>query len=62
MDDDRTKQPSSGRQSLRLAADVWTAIDASRQRRPGNVSRNSWIAEAVFEKLKRENSEVLERD
>jgi metal-responsive CopG/Arc/MetJ family transcriptional regulator len=45
---------SRSRQSLRLDADVWSAIDEARVKRPGCVSRNSWISEAIAEKLKRE--------
>lgn len=40
--------------NLRLPADVFQAIDEARARRPGNVSRNTWITEAVQEKLLRE--------
>jgi hypothetical protein len=39
------------RQSLRLDPELWELIDAARSGRPGNVSRNTWIAEAVMEKL-----------
>lgn len=42
------------RQSLRLDPDVWTAIDRARLQRAGNISRNTWIAEAILEKLERE--------
>ena len=41
------------RLNLRLAPDTFAAIDAARARRPGSVSRNTWIAEAVQEKLAR---------
>lgn len=37
--------------NLRLAAETFDAIDASRQARPGNISRNTWISEAIEEKL-----------
>ena len=40
--------------NLRLSADTFAAIDSQRADRPGNVSRNTWIAEAVQEKLARE--------
>lgn len=49
--DDRT------RQSLRLAPEVWTAIDVARSARAGNVSRNTWITEAILEKIARERAE-----
>lgn len=40
--------------NLRLAGDTFAAIDAVCAVRPGNVSRNTWIAEAIEEKLARE--------
>jgi hypothetical protein len=40
--------------NLRLPAEVFRAIDAGRARRPGTVSRNTWITEAIQEKLLRE--------
>jgi len=49
--DDRT------RQSLRLAPELWTAIDVARSARAGNVSRNTWITEAILEKITRERAE-----
>jgi hypothetical protein len=45
------------RQSLRLERRVWTAIDRACDKRPGNISRNTWIAEAVLEKLSRGKNE-----
>lgn len=45
------------RQSLRLATDVWVAIDVARALRAGNVSRNTWITEAILEKITREQTE-----
>jgi len=33
---------------------MWEAIDDVRTKRPGVVSRNTWIAEAILEKLARE--------
>ena len=42
--------------SLRLASEVLEAIDAECSRRAGNVSRNTWIAEAVTERLARLDS------
>lgn len=41
------------RLNLRLSPDTFAAIDAARADRPGSVSRNTWIAEAVQEKLAR---------
>jgi hypothetical protein len=45
---------SLDRINLRLAAETFKSIDAACATRPGNVSRNTWIAEAVQEKLARE--------
>jgi len=45
---------SLDRINLRLAAETFAEIDAACAARPGNVSRNTWIAEAVQEKLARE--------
>jgi hypothetical protein len=42
--------------NLRLSASAFEAIDARRAARPGNVSRNTWIAEAIDEKLVREDA------
>lgn len=41
------------RQSLRLEPEVWALIDRDRSRRPGLISRNTWITEAILEKLAR---------
>jgi hypothetical protein len=49
--DDRT------RQSLRLDPELWAAIDAARRNRPGNISRNTWITEAILEKVARGDAE-----
>lgn len=46
-----------GRQSLRLSPAIWAAIDIARSRRAGSVSRNTWITEAILEKVAREQSE-----
>lgn len=40
--------------NLRLSAETFAQIDAARADRLGNVSRNSWITEAIAEKLERE--------
>ena len=39
------------RTNLRLENDLWEAIDTARAHRAGNISRNTWITEAVQEKL-----------
>jgi len=44
------------RQSLRLEPNVWKAIDRIRAKRAGNVSRNTWISEAILEKLSRDEA------
>lgn len=56
MDSDSkmTTVGSLDRINLRLAAETFADIDAACAARPGNVSRNTWIAEAVQEKLARE--------
>jgi hypothetical protein len=43
--------------NLRLSADTFHAIDAARSKRAGRVSRNTWIAVAIEEKLAREGAE-----
>jgi hypothetical protein len=45
---------SLDRINLRLSASTFAEIDQARAGRPGNVSRNTWIAEAIQEKLSRE--------
>lgn len=40
-----------GRSNLRLPEPLVRSIDIARARRPGFMSRNSWIAEAIREKL-----------
>jgi hypothetical protein len=47
---------SLDRINLRLAGDTFAQIDSACAARPGNVSRNTWIAEAVEEKLARERA------
>lgn len=42
------------RQNLRLEPEVWKAIDAAREKRGGYIPRNTWITEAILEKLERE--------
>jgi hypothetical protein len=54
---DLIREPTDGRtrQNLRLKPEVWAAIDAARFRRgSGKIPRNTWIAEAISEKLERE--------
>lgn len=42
--------------NLRLTSATFEAIDAARADRPGHVSRNTWITEAVSEKLERDQA------
>ena len=48
------KKNDRPRQNVRLHPQMWEAIDDVRTKRPGVVSRNTWIAEAILEKLARE--------
>ena len=48
------KPDDRSRQNLRLDPRIWTAIDRARMKRAGNISRNTWITEAIEEKLTRE--------
>ncbi len=43
--------------NLRLDQETFEAIDVVRARRPGNISRNTWITEAIQEKLARESGD-----
>jgi predicted HicB family RNase H-like nuclease len=45
---------SLDRSNLRLSAETIAGIDATRAARPGNISRNTWITEAIEEKLARD--------
>lgn len=40
--------------TLRAPRFLFLKIDGSRRERPGHVSRNTWILEAITEKLQRE--------
>ena len=42
--------------NLRLDPETLEAIDVLRAERPGNISRNTWITEAIQEKLVRETA------
>jgi len=52
----RSRSHALERFNLRLAPEVLKAIDAECSRRAGSVSRNTWIAEAVTERLARLDS------
>ncbi len=43
--------------NLRLPGETFEAIDEARSTRPGIISRNTWITEAVQEKLARDRAE-----
>ncbi len=45
---------SLDRINLRLPVETFDEIDSSRTARAGNISRNTWITEAIAEKLARE--------
>lgn len=47
-------QKKRDRTSLRLDAELITLVDKARGGRAGIISRNTWIAEAIQEKLERE--------
>lgn len=42
------------RMNVRLPQEIFERIDKVRALRPGYVSRNTWIAEAIQEKLEKE--------
>lgn len=41
----------------RLSTEIFDDIDVARAARAGNISRNTWISEAIKEKLFRERAE-----
>lgn len=41
------------RTNLRLSGELLMAVDDARSKRPGKISRNTWITEAILEKLER---------
>lgn len=51
-----THERDRDRTNLRLNPETVAAIDAARLRRAGKVSRNTWITEAIQEKLVREEA------
>ena len=50
------------RTTLRISRDVVEAIDAECARRAGSISRNTWIIEAVMDKLTRHSSVTFPQD
>jgi metal-responsive CopG/Arc/MetJ family transcriptional regulator len=53
---------SLDRIDIRLAGDIFAEIDAAQPARVGRVSRNTWIAEAVEEKLSCERTATTADD
>lgn len=49
----RKKSDCEGRFSMRLSSELLELIDNECLKRVGCVSRNTWIAEAIAEKLER---------
>lgn len=58
MTDSPSPPTTLDRINLRLSAETFIAIDQARLTRPGHVSRNTWLTEAVQEKLAREISQA----
>jgi hypothetical protein len=56
------KAKDRDRTSLRLRAELIALIDQARGRRVGVISRNTWITEAIQEKLTRELSELASKE
>ena len=54
-------EKDSGRLNLRLPKELFEEIDFLRSERPGNISRNTWIAEAIKEKLERDKNIQLRK-
>lgn len=50
------------RSNLRLTPAAYDAVDLLRKQMPGNVSRNTWIAMAVQEKIDRDMSAAKSKD
>jgi hypothetical protein len=48
--------------NLRLPEETFDAIDNCRAARPGSVSRNTWITEAIEEKLARDLAVGAQRE
>ena len=48
--------------NLRLSGKTFEAIDLARAARAGHVSRNTWVTEAVEEKLVRDRAERAQEE
>jgi metal-responsive CopG/Arc/MetJ family transcriptional regulator len=55
----RKKSADVRRLNIRLTPNMLTAVDDACGRRAGTLSRNTWIAEAIAEKLARETIKEL---
>ena len=60
MSDSSPASTPLDRINLRLPPETFAAIDRERAARPGHVSRNTWLTEAVEEKLAREAANLPE--
>jgi hypothetical protein len=54
----KPKRRITERCSLRLPKQVFASIETARAKRPGYLSRNSWIAEAIRDKLRKEGIDL----
>lgn len=54
MNSEKKTSNTKSRANVRFDPDIWAKVDQSRNTRVGFVSRNSWILEAVIEKLTKE--------
>jgi predicted HicB family RNase H-like nuclease len=54
MADSSNAPTTLDRINLRLSPETFEQIDSARAARPGHVSRNTWLTEAVEEKLARD--------
>jgi hypothetical protein len=50
----RPRDEDEMRFTLRGSFYLFSLIDQARSRRPGKISRNTWILEAITERLKKE--------
>jgi metal-responsive CopG/Arc/MetJ family transcriptional regulator len=48
--------------NLRLPKETYDAIDRLRKLEPGKISRNTWIASAIEEKIEKSNQELAKRE
>ncbi len=62
MKNDLKAEKDRGRINLRLEQETFVLIDQARGLRPGVISRNTWITEAIQEKLARELGKIPQID